>query len=56
MRPLGLNLYKVIKKKGGKLSLYTIYGITIQIIERLRVLHSYGFVHNDLKPDNIMIG
>lgn len=29
--------------------------IGIQLIERLRDLHSIGVIHNDIKPDNILI-
>lgn len=28
----------------------------IQIVELLRLLHNEGYIHCDLKPDNIMIG
>lgn len=30
--------------------------IGIQIIQRLQVLHELGFLHMDLKPDNIVLG
>ena len=30
--------------------------ITIQLVKRLRVLHEAGYLHNDLKPDNILVG
>ena len=28
----------------------------MQLIERLQIMHSKGFLHRDLKPDNILIG
>ena len=30
--------------------------ITIQLIQRLRSLHNLGYIHNDLKLENILIG
>lgn len=43
---------------GGKgiLRPETIVGIGVQIVDRLERMHRLGFVHMDLKPDNIMIG
>ena len=29
--------------------------IGIQLCERLRDLHSIGYVHNDIKPDNMLL-
>ena len=39
--------------KYNYLSLYMYFGIQI---DRLRILHKLGYVHNDLKLDNILIG
>ena len=30
--------------------------ITIQLLEKIRIMHKLGYVHNDLKLDNILIG
>ena len=30
--------------------------IAYQLIQRLRELHERGFVHRDLKPDNVLVG
>lgn len=30
--------------------------ITIQLIQLIRYLHGLGFVHNDIKLDNILVG
>ena len=40
-------------KSFGKL---TVYLIGIQLIQKLRLLHQSGFVHNNLKLDNILLG
>lgn len=33
----------------------TVLMIALQIFERLQDLHSIGVIHNDIKPDNILI-
>ena len=38
----------------SKLSVKTTSMLAIQMIERMQLLHSMGFVHRDLKPDNFM--
>ena len=40
----------------GKYSPPTCYQLMIQLITRLRTLHGMGFVHNDIKLENIVIG
>lgn len=34
----------------------TAFLLGIQLLERLRDLHSLGYVHNDIKLENILIG
>lgn len=57
MGALGPNLNNLVKQcPGEKLSLQSIYKLTIQLIERLRVMHELGYIHNDIKLDNILVG
>ena len=39
-----------------KMSSYDIIDISIQMLKVLEIMHESGYVHNDLKLDNIMIG
>ncbi|KAI8370945.1 kinase-like domain-containing protein [Blakeslea trispora] len=39
-----------------KLSLKTVLMIGIQLIDRIETLHKAGFVHRDIKPDNLAMG
>lgn len=36
------------------LTVYNILEIAYQVLDALEALHSIGYVHNDIKPDNIM--
>ena len=41
---------------GRKFSLKTVVMLADQMINRVEYLHSKGFVHGDIKPDNFLIG
>ena len=43
-------------KKKGKLSIDEVVTIGIKIIKLLSKLHSLGWIHRDVKPDNLAIG
>ena len=52
----GPNLKNLIRKcKSRRFSIKTTLQIGIQMIERLESLHFYGYLHLDLKPDNILL-
>lgn len=56
MERLGDSLNTFIKKFDNKLSLTTIIHIAIQLVNCIKKIHDYGYVYNDLKPDNILVG
>ena len=57
---LGVSLQHLMDERsnvnGGKMSLNQVLGILDRMIIILCKLHSIGYVHNDIKPENILIG
>lgn len=53
---LGAPLGSLMEKCNGKFSLKTVLMIGDQMISRLEYLHERGYIHRDLKPDNMLIG
>ena len=51
-----LTLQHLLIKNGKKFDLASVLSIMDQMIVILFKLHSIGFVHNDVKPENILIG
>mmetsp|Transcript_20390 Transcript_20390/g.19369 ORF Transcript_20390/g.19369 Transcript_20390/m.19369 type:complete len:109 (+) Transcript_20390:396-722(+) len=57
MEELGNSLLSTFSKNemGGYLSLKSTAMLGIELIERLKVFHSIGYIHGDLKPQNILL-
>lgn len=53
---LSLNLYQMLKQNYFKgLSMEVIKKIAVGVLNTLKVLHGIGYVHCDLKPENLML-
>ncbi|XP_020100310.1 casein kinase 1-like protein 3 [Ananas comosus] len=53
---LGPNLKELVELCGGEFTLKTVLILAIRMIEILEYVHSKGFLHRDMKPENFVIG
>ena len=53
---LGPTLYDLLYFCGDRFSLKTVLMLADQLLCRLKNFHSKGFIHRDIKPNNIMMG
>lgn len=53
---LGPSLEDLLVYCGRKFSLKTILMLADQMISRIQYIHSQGFLHRDIKPDNFLMG
>jgi len=52
----GGNVYALLKREGRALPLPVAGRIVLQALEGLAFAHAKGFVHRDIKPDNLLLG
>lgn len=46
----------MILQPNKKFSLKTVCMIGLEMIDRIKVIHSQNYIYRDIKPENIMIG
>ena len=53
---MGFNLNDLFKLCDRNFDLITVINIGIDLIKNIKILHDKGFIHRDLKPDNLVFG
>ena len=53
---LGKSLYDICKERNGKLHLDDCCLIGLQVLDRIKRVHSKKYIHRDIRPENFMIG
>ena len=56
MELMGPSLGDLLKMCGGRFSINTTCLIAMQILESLKFVHTHGYVHRDIKPQNFLVG
>lgn len=56
MDKLGISLEEFMTLRLGNITVGMVKKIGVQLVNKVRVMHSYDIVHNDIKPGNILFG
>ena len=56
MERLGVSLVDILKRNRLKFSYDQVIPLGVQLISTIEKYHELGYVHCDLKPDNILFG
>lgn len=51
----GIDLSQYLKQKNAAINQDDIYGIIMPILEGLKEVHAYNYLHRDIKPGNILL-
>ncbi|KAL1527337.1 hypothetical protein AB1Y20_016007 [Prymnesium parvum] len=52
---LGPSLEEKLRLSGGRFPMQSVRAIAISLLRQLELMHSKGFVHRDIKPNNVML-
>ncbi|KAG1842710.1 kinase-like domain-containing protein [Suillus tomentosus] len=53
---LGPSLHDLFKAHDRKFNLHTVVNLGEQLLSRLEHIHSYNYIHGDIKPQNVLLG
>ena len=56
MEKLGINLKDIVFKVYERLCMIDILKLGLQLVNIVEKMHNLGYIHKDIKPDNILIG
>lgn len=52
---LGLSIHKLVELNKNQLQKIDVLKLGIQLLEKIEAFHNIGYVHLDIKPDNILL-